>query len=71
MDARRPGVRQQRRMLALAISFGVHTCMSNHTYKEGDTIYLQATGGPIGLEWTGTASCPFVMKWDRSYLKMA
>ena len=45
--------------------------MSNHTYKEGDTIYLQATGGPIGLELTGTVSCPFVMKWDRSYLKMA
>ena len=31
LRARRPGVRQQRRMLAQAVSFGVRACISNHT----------------------------------------
>ena len=69
LPARRPGVRQQRRMLALAISFGVKMVMSNHTYKLGDRIYLQAQGGPIGLELTGAVSRPFMMRWDKMYLK--
>ena len=69
LPARRPGVRQQRRMLALAISFGVGMVLSNHTYKLGDQMYHQAQGGPIGLELTGAVSRPVMMRWDRIYLK--
>ena len=70
LNSRKPGVRQQRRMLALAVSFGIKACMSNHTYKVGDVMYLQASGGPIGLELTGAVSRPFMMYWDRVYLDM-
>ena len=55
-------------MLALAISIGIHTCMSNHTYKVGDMQYLQPFGGPIGLELTGAVARPFMKKWDKMYL---
>ena len=54
--ARKPGVRQKKKMLALVISTGVRMIMSNHTYKVGDTCYLQAEGGPIGFGLTGAVS---------------
>ena len=43
--------------------------MANHTYQVGDTVHLQSEGGPIGLELTGAVSRPFMMRWDRLYLK--
>ena len=68
--ARRPGVVQKRKMLALAVSVGVQCVMSSHTYMVGDTAYLQTEGGAIGLELTGAVSRPFMQKWDRNYLKL-
>ena len=67
--ARKPGVRQQKKMLALVISAGVKMVMSNHTYKVGDSFYHQAEGGAIGLELTGAVSRPFMIRWDRLYLE--
>ena len=69
LPARKPGVRQQKRMLALAVCFGVKTVLSNHTYRMGDLTYLQASGGPIGLELTGAVARPFMMCWDKRYLE--
>ena len=69
LKARRPGVRQQRRMLALAVSYGVRACISNHTYKVGDIMYMQASGGPIGLELSWAVSRPFMMYWETIYLE--
>ena len=65
--ARKPGIRQKRKMLALAVSVGVRLVMSSHTYIVGETYYLQLAGGAIGLELTGAVSHPFMIKWDRSY----
>ena len=67
--SRKPGVRQKRKMIALIISVGVRLVMSNHTYKVGDEYYLQSEGGAIGLELTGAVSRPFMMRWDKLYLK--
>ena len=39
LPARRPGVRQKRTMLGLAVSYGVQTNMSCHTYKVADDLY--------------------------------
>ena len=69
LPARKPGVRQKRKMLALAIAHGVQTTLSSHTYKVGDEIFLQMAGGPIGLELTGALSRPFMLRWDKLYLK--
>ena len=43
--------------------------MSSHAYTVGDDIFLQEDGGPIGLELTGALSRPFMMRWDKQYLK--
>ena len=52
LPARRPGVRQKRRIIALAIWYGVYTAMSSHTYCVGEECYLQMSAGPIGLGLT-------------------
>ena len=67
--ARKPGVRQQKKMLALAISHGVYTTLSSHTYRVGDTMYQQMAGGSIGLELTGAVARPFMLMYDDQYLK--
>ena len=69
LPARKPGIRQQKNLLALAVSFGVQAVLSNHTYMVGDTMYHQSAGGPIGLELTGAVARPFMMKWDKLYLE--
>ena len=69
LPARRPGVRQQRRMLALAISHAVYTALSSHTYCVGDDQFLQMSGGPIGLELTGSVSRAYMLRWDKLYLQ--
>ena len=67
--ARKPGVRQQKKMLALAVSHGVYTTLSCHTYKVGDTMYQQMAGGSIGLELTGAVARPFMLMYDDLYKK--
>ena len=42
LPARRPGVRQQKKMLALAVAHAVQTAMSHHTYA--DNTYQQVAG---------------------------
>ena len=59
---------QKRRLLALVVAAAVDVTMASHVYIVGDTIFLQADGGPIGLELTGALSRPFMMRWDRLYL---
>ena len=60
---------QIKKMIGLVVASAVEVCMSSHVYIVGDVIYLQADGGPIGLELTGALSRPFMMRWDRLYLK--
>lgn len=67
LPARRPGVRQKRKMLSLAVSYGVHTTLSCHTYKVADDMYQQMAGGSIGLELTGAVARPFMLRWDQLY----
>ena len=40
IQARAPGSRQKKRMLGIAISRGVRTCMENHVYCMGDRILV-------------------------------
>ena len=67
--ARKPGVRQRRKMVALAVMEGVRACMSHHVYCVGDKTFLQQKGGPIGLELTGAVSRTFMWRWDKLYLE--
>ena len=48
---------------------GVDFVFANHCYRVGDKFYLQTNGAPIGLELAGSVSRPFMMRWDKRYLK--
>ena len=67
--ARKPGSRQKKKMIALAVAEGVRACMSHHVYCVGDKTFIQLGGGPIGLELTGAVSRAFMKRWDRLYLE--
>ena len=67
--ARQPGKKEKKKMVALAVAEGVRACMSNHTYRVGDTTFQQQAGGPIGLELTGAVSRAFMHRWDKLYLE--
>ena len=43
--------------------------ISNHTYKVGNSNFIQVEGAPIGLDLTQALSRPFMIRWDRLYLK--
>ena len=46
---RKPGVRQQKKILSMVIAKGVEVVMSNHTYRVGDNIFLSSLReGPLG-----------------------
>ena len=67
--SRKQGVRQKRKLLALAVSTGVRMAMKNHTYAVGDQFYRQTSGGAIGLLLTGAYSRVFMARWERIYLE--
>ena len=71
LPARTPGFRQKKKMIGIAVAKGVRVCMENHVYKVGDRVFLQKSGGPIGLELTGAVSRAFMKRWDRLYLERA
>ena len=68
-NARKPGKKQRKKMVALAVAEGVKACMSHHVYCVGDKTFLQQEGGPIGLELTGAVSRSFMQRWDKLYLE--
>ena len=39
-QARTPGSKQKKKMLAITVTGGVRVCMENHVYRVGDKIYL-------------------------------
>ena len=69
--ARNPGCRQKKKMIGIAVAIGVRVCMENHVYRVGDRIFLQKSGGPIGLELTGAVSRAFMRRWDKLYMERA
>ena len=71
LPARIPGYRQKKKMIGIAVASGVRVCMENHVYRVGDRVFLQKSGGPIGLELTGAVSRAFMRRWDRLYLERA
>ena len=68
-EMRKPDKAQEKKMVALALAEGVRACMANHVYCVGDKVFIQQSGGPIGLELTGAVSRAFMCRWDKLYLE--
>ena len=64
-----PNDEQKRKMIAIALKYGVKTVMENHVYKFNGDLFLQNDGGPIGLELTGAVARIFMLHWDRKLIQ--
>ena len=46
------------------------TCMSHHVYTFGGKLYLQQSGGPIGLRFTACLASAIMKIWDEAWLDL-
>ena len=65
---RRPGCRQIKKMLGMAIKYMVKMVMKNHFYMVGNEIRRQRRGGAIGNRLTGEMCRNFGKWWDKQLL---
>ena len=65
---RDPSMMQKRRMIASMMETMVKTIMMNHCYQFDGRLFLQQTGGPIGLELSGVLARLVMLKFDHMYL---
>ena len=66
---RKPGARQNMRMLGKVLAYSIRLAMSNHFYTFNDEIRRQRKGGGIGNSLAGEVARLFDIWWDRGYLK--
>ena len=65
-----PTVKQERNILAVAVSECVRICLDRHYYMFGGNIRKQSEGGSIGTEITGEVSRNVMSQWDFKYLQL-
>ena len=63
----RPTEQQKKRMVIESIKIAVSLIMKNHVYNFNNVIYKQESGGPIGLNLTGTIAQVFMLWWDKKF----
>ena len=66
---REPTMMQKKRMIASMMQVMVGAIMRNHHYQFDGKLYLQQTGGPIGLKLSGVLARLVMLKFDRVYLE--
>ena len=52
---------------ARVIEIATRTLFENHTYRFGEQVYKQASGGSIGDRWTGAAAEIVMQDWAENY----
>ena len=55
---------QKKKMIARMIYVGVRECFRNHAYNFKDEMYIQQSGGPIGLKLTTVVAEIVMAEWD-------
>ena len=65
----KPGKDVTKKMIAEALSIGVHFTMKNHLYNFNGEMRRQEKGGPIGLALTGDVAQILMAWWDRQLIQ--
>ena len=66
-----PLTEAQKRMIeARTIEIAILTSMNNHLYSFGGKVYIQTSGGPIGLRFTACLAAVLMKIWDRAWLDL-
>ena len=61
---------QKRLMLVLTMKAMTTFVMRNHIYRTGDQLYIQETGGSIGLKIMTTLAEVVMGEWDKQFNQM-
>ena len=52
------------------IETAVMVCMNTHVYSFGEDLYLQLSGGPIGMRFTAALANVVMKYWDFKWLEL-
>ena len=59
-----------RKLMARVIETAVIVCMSTHVYSFSQNLYIQCTGGPIGVRFTASLANVVMKQWDKAWVKL-
>ena len=59
-----------RLVISRVVETAVLICMSTHVYRFGPNLYIQCTGGPIGMRFTASLASVIMKQWDKSWVKL-
>ena len=57
-------------ILGRVIEVAIVVAMSTHLYSFGGEVYLQSSGGPIGMRSTAGLAAVVMKMWDKSWIKL-
>ena len=55
-----------RQVIARVVETAVLVCMNTHIYSFGEDLYLQCTGGPIGMRFTASLAGIVMKQWNKA-----
>ena len=61
---------EKRAVVARVIESAVLVCMSTYVYSVGPNLYLQCTGGPIGMRFTASLANVVMKHWDKAWVSL-
>ena len=61
---------EKRVIIARVIETAVLICMSTHIYSFGPDLFLQCSGGPIGMRFTASLASIVMKEWDKAWMQL-
>ena len=61
---------EKRIIISRVIETAVVVCMNTHIYRFGNNLYLQQSGGPIGMRFTAALANIVMKMWDLTWIKL-
>ena len=59
-----------RLVIARVVETAVLVCINTHIYSFGPNLYVQCTGGPIGMRFTASLASIVMKEWDKAWIKL-
>ena len=61
---------ERKKVISRGIETAVLVCMNTHIYSFGSDLYLQQSGGPIGMRFTAALANIIMKYWDLKWLEL-
>ena len=61
---------EKKRIIGRVVETAVIVAMSTHLYSFGGDVYIQSSGGPIGMRSTASLAAVVMKKWDMRWKEL-